>query len=339
VSTVTPARAAPLDVTARLQQSDSQAQTEPVAGEPSGSPAALRSDLLEQVGAAPGASRGEVPPAKTAETEAVVPETSYGHADTLASLGGGGEAVPVRPSPANGTDVAPEEPSSSSPAPPAFALRAFGLHGNEPADVSSHDGGRTEPSLPSRATSGDTTGRLGRLVGTDAFASPSGAASAPAPLLETRFGEFAVNLESTPASSTAPQRSDFVVSNATLTAAISKPVSEGSGIYSVTAMLNPPSLGHVQAVVKVDGANVNVSIVAHTPEGHHAIAGHLDELRQELAARGGDVQLSLSDGRNKGRQREETEPPSASGQDAEDGGGLLLTVAPTNAGKSLHVIL
>ena len=156
------------------------------------------------------------------------------------------------------------------------------------------------------------------------------------PVVTASSGEFAVSLDRATAQ---PPRSDFVVSNTVLTATISKPLSGGNGTYSVTAMLNPPSLGHVQAVVKVDGANVNVAIVAHTPEGHHAIAAHLDELRSELQARGGDVQLSLSDGGAKGGRRDRSEPPPATAQDSEETDTLVLTVAPAHGAKSLHVIL
>ncbi len=134
------------------------------------------------------------------------------------------------------------------------------------------------------------------------------------PVVTTDSGEFAVRLDHATAQ---PPRSDFVVSNNVLTATLSKPLSEGNGTYSVTAMLNPPSLGHMQAVVKVDGTNVNVAIVAHTPRRPSRIAAHLDELRTELQAHGGDVQLSLSDGGAKGGRRDRSEPPPAATQESE----------------------
>ena len=58
--------------------------------------------------------------------------------------------------------------------------------------------------------------------------------------------------------STVQPRSDFVVSNGGLTASLSRLQNEGNGVYSVTALLNPPSLGHVQAVVRVDGTSANI---------------------------------------------------------------------------------
>ena len=185
---------------------------------------------------------------------------------------------------------------------------------------------------------------------TDACLSGPGTPSSPpvvsepvtTPLVTTTSGEFAVHVSqmASPASAPQPPRSDFVTSNAVLTATISRPLGQGNGTYSVTAMLNPPSLGHVQAVVKVDGTNVNVAIVAHTADGHHLIAGHLEELRTELEAHGGEVQLSLSDGSGKGRQHSQAEPSPPVPEDNGDSETLLLSVTQAQPNsKSLHVIL
>ncbi len=228
----------------------------------------------------------------------------------------------------------------------AFPLRQNVVISDPPP--ASHDGPGTQSRDANDGTGGDTPATSGRLSGAGAVASPPvGIGSVTTSFLGATSGQFAVHLDGTvhlegggtPGSAQLSPRSDFIVSNAALTAAISKPINEGSGVFSVTAMLSPPSLGHVQAVVKVDGTNVNVSIVAHTPEGHQAIAGHLDELRQELQGRGGDVQLSLSDGGGRGRQHDETDSPVALGEDAEDASTLLPAVTPAQAGKSLHVIL
>lgn len=200
------------------------------------------------------------------------------------------------------------------------------------------------PSSPARPTRDlvDSQTAIARPTGGETPGSPPVAAGpVTAPVVSTPAGDFTIHLGGAASTDGAqqPTRSEFVASNAVLTAAISRPCNEGNGTYSVTAMLNPPSLGHVQAVVKVDGANVSVVIVAHTPEGHHAIASHLEELRTELEAGGGDVQLSLSDGGSKGRQRGQDEPPAAIAHDTEDSESLVLAIAPAQAGKSLHVIL
>ena len=239
-------------------------------------------------------------------------------------------ASPRVPSPLNGTPARPV----------AFVPAQIVVPSSSPA-TPRDDAGR-QACDSDGGTGGDAQATPVRLSGTEAAASPSVVVEPmTTPLVTTTFGEFAVHLDQATSLEGAQQspRSDFVASNAVLTAAISKPCNEGNGVYSVTAMLNPPSLGHVQAVVKVDGTNVNVSIVAHTPEGHHAIAGHLDELRGDLEARGGDVQLSLSDGGGTGRQRDQAEPPTATTEDSEDPDALVLTVAPAQTAESLHVIL
>jgi hypothetical protein len=192
------------------------------------------------------------------------------------------------------------------------------------------DGSPLSDARPAPPSSGAGSGAAGSGAATE---------TVPVAFVSGTVGEFSAQFDKSVSDfGLSPTRSDFVASNGVLSAALSKPVSQGSGVYSVTAMLNPPSLGHVQAVVKVDGLNVNVAIVAHTQEGHHAIAGHLDELRQELATKGGDLQLSLSDGGSKGRQHDEAEPVNLA-DDTEGGDIVVLTTAPPEGGRSLHVIL
>ncbi len=201
--------------------------------------------------------------------------------------------------------------------------------------------------MPHQAESRDAPEATGSLRvpvdrGPDAKASPSVATEPVAsPAVAPVLGGFSARLDraaSAGIADTAP-RSEFVASNAVLTAAISKPQSHGDGVYSVTAMINPPSLGHVQAVVKVDGTSLNVTIVAHTPEGHRAIEGHLAELRHELEAHGAQVQLSLSDGGRKGTPHDEARFLATSDEEGADTDTLVLTAGPAQAGKSLHVIL
>jgi len=224
----------------------------------------------------------------------------------------------------------------TTPVTTAFSARLdqVGLH--RPADFEAEVTGKKEPdasksalaSMPSRPQQAASVVQQAVSTTTAAFS------------VNQANGPLAVRVVQAMSNPTQDSRSDFVVSNTELTAALSKPQNEGDGIYSVTAALNPPSLGHVQAVVKVDGANVNISIVAHSPEGHRAIAGHLDDLARELQAHGGDVRLSLSDGGNTGKQRDDTEPSVApSENDVEAADSALASVAVPQSGNSLHVIL
>ncbi|MGD0440428.1 MAG: flagellar hook-length control protein FliK [Acidimicrobiales bacterium] len=272
--------------------------------------------------------------ARTGDSSAGVGTTwSPSTVSTTAHTGDSGaeRTAPPEPAQVNSADVqlAPFSPDTKvrrPVTPVALTSLPASLHaeaGGQPRDFEDSTKAGTGQA-PSRAQGAETVGPQALVPG------PMSNAAL------TSSGEFTVHLAQGDAES---PRSQFVVSNDVLTATISRPFNEGNGTYSVTAMLNPPSLGHVQAVVKVDGTNVNVAIVAHTPEGHRAIATHLDELRSELGAHGGDVQLSLSDGGNKGSRRDGSDPAPATAQESEEAEALVLTVAPAQGAKSLHVIL
>jgi flagellar hook-length control protein FliK len=140
-------------------------------------------------------------------------------------------------------------------------------------------------------------------------------------------------------SATGPSPSDFVASNTVLRAAISGLQREGNGSYTITALLDPPSLGHVEAVIKVDDAGVSVSITAHSPEGHETLASHLDELRHELTSNGREVQLSLANGGDRGRHHEPAEHESAPLENGDENDTTTLTHLPAPTDRSLHLIL
>ncbi len=135
----------------------------------------------------------------------------------------------------------------------------------------------------------------------------------------------------------------FMAANRNLAATISQPRQLGDGSYQLRAALTPAALGHVDATVKADGANVEVTLVAHTAAGHQQLSANLDQLRRELGTGGGQVAVTLSDGR-----RQPGRDPSSGGQpsapdDGEDPSPLptrtLTTTLPGVGDRSLHVIL
>jgi len=135
----------------------------------------------------------------------------------------------------------------------------------------------------------------------------------------------------------------FMDANRNLAATISQPRQLGDGSYQLRAALTPAALGHVDATVKVDGANVEVTLVAHTAAGHQQLSANLDQLRRELGTGGGQVAVTLSDGRQR-----PSRDPSSGGQgsapdDGEDPSPLptrtLTTTLPGVGDGSLHVIL
>jgi hypothetical protein len=80
-----------------------------------------------------------------------------------------------------------------------------------------------------------------------------------------------------------------------LSGSISRPLSEGNGTYTVSVALHPPELGHVQAVMTLDGNDLQVSIAAQTQRGHDALSAAADALKEQLARGGVNVNVTLRD--------------------------------------------
>ncbi len=78
-----------------------------------------------------------------------------------------------------------------------------------------------------------------------------------------------------------------------LSSAISRPVSGGDGTYSVTVAMHPAGLGHVQAVMSLTGSELQVSLTPETDHGHAALAGAVNDLKNELARGGVNVNIDL----------------------------------------------
>jgi flagellar hook-length control protein FliK len=80
-----------------------------------------------------------------------------------------------------------------------------------------------------------------------------------------------------------------------LSASISRPLSDGNGTYTVTVALHPPELGHLQAVMSLDGNDLLVSLTAQTQSGHDAMANATEALKNQLARGGVNVNVTLRD--------------------------------------------
>lgn len=78
-----------------------------------------------------------------------------------------------------------------------------------------------------------------------------------------------------------------------LTSAISRPLSDGNGTYSVTLAMHPSDLGHVQAVMTLSGSELQVALSAHTEHGHAALALAVNDLKNELSRGGVNVNIDL----------------------------------------------
>jgi len=125
-----------------------------------------------------------------------------------------------------------------------------------------------------------------------------------------------------------------------LSGSISRPLGDGNGNYTVTVAMHPPELGHVQAVMSLDGNDLQVSITAQTQRGHEALSNSVDALKNQLGRGGVNVNVSLRDpGSNAGG--DDTRRPAASAskanivQDPETVSPLAL---PLTAGQ-IHLVL
>jgi flagellar hook-length control protein FliK len=98
-----------------------------------------------------------------------------------------------------------------------------------------------------------------------------------------------------------------------LSGSISRPLSDGNGTYTVTVALHPPELGHVQAVVSLDGNDLSVALTAQTQTGHDALANAADALKNQLARGGVNVNVTLRDPGSQGGAQERYRPSTTSG--------------------------
>jgi flagellar hook-length control protein FliK len=98
-----------------------------------------------------------------------------------------------------------------------------------------------------------------------------------------------------------------------LTASISRPLTDGNGTYTVTVALHPPELGHVQAVLSLDGNDLSVSLAAQTQTGHDAMANAAEALKNQLARGGVNVNVTLRDPGSQAGGEERYRPPTSGG--------------------------
>jgi flagellar hook-length control protein FliK len=98
-----------------------------------------------------------------------------------------------------------------------------------------------------------------------------------------------------------------------LSASISRPLTDGNGTYTVTVALHPPELGHLQAVLSLDGNDLSVSLAAQTQTGHDAMANATEALRNQLARGGVYVNVTLRDPGSQPGGDERYRPPTSTG--------------------------
>lgn len=125
-----------------------------------------------------------------------------------------------------------------------------------------------------------------------------------------------------------------------LAGAISRPLNEGSGGYTVVIAMRPADLGQLQAVVTLHGNDLQVSITPQTHVGRDALANAVDTLKNELSRGGVNVNVTLHD---PGFQsRGEDRPATAVRRNesfSPDEPVVISSPAPVLTANQIHLIL
>ena len=79
----------------------------------------------------------------------------------------------------------------------------------------------------------------------------------------------------------------------TLTSAISRPLADGNGTYTVVVAMHPAELGHVQAIMSLNGSDLQVSLTPQSDHAHAALSAAVNDMRNELSRGGVNVSIDL----------------------------------------------
>jgi hypothetical protein len=96
-----------------------------------------------------------------------------------------------------------------------------------------------------------------------------------------------------------------------LAASISRPLSMGSGDYSVQVSLHPPELGEVRALLSLQGDVLHVTLTPEHSNGFDALSEAMPALHEQLAGGGVEVHVSLG---------QPGDPEGGHGRGASEGG-------------------
>ncbi len=145
--------------------------------------------------------------------------------------------------------------------------------------------------------------------------------------------------------------SDEPLDTAGLATTISGVLSRGSGTYNVVLNLHPPELGQVQARLSLRGDLLQVDLSPEHATAHDALESALPDLREQLAQRGVEVDVTLGDpgaaqqgaptgeqaGQNSGRSGETEGNLSDSSQPSAS--ATAAAAPPPGHADRLHLVL
>jgi trimeric autotransporter adhesin len=118
-----------------------------------------------------------------------------------------------------------------------------------------------------------------------------------------------------------------------LASSISQATLGADGSYTINVAMHPSDLGHMQAVVSLNGVDLHVAITPQTSTGHAALTNVVESLKSELSRSGLNVNVSLRDPESRsGRGNEEPSRPSPVEADL-----TSVEIASTPVSESLNV--
>jgi hypothetical protein len=125
-----------------------------------------------------------------------------------------------------------------------------------------------------------------------------------------------------------------------LSSTLSQATLGSDGSYTINVAMHPSELGHVQAIVSLNGADLHVAITPQTPTGHAALASAVESLKSELSRSGLNVNVSLRDPESHSRRGNEDASRAAPAEtDAAVGESDAIPVSDTLSASQIHLIL
>jgi hypothetical protein len=125
-----------------------------------------------------------------------------------------------------------------------------------------------------------------------------------------------------------------------LASSISQATLGSDGSYTINVAMHPSDLGHVEAVVSLNGIDLHVAITPQTSSGHAALANAVETLKSELSRSGLNVNVSLRDPESRsGRGNEDPSRPSTVEADPPGAQIDSMPVSESLNVSQIHLIL
>jgi Flagellar hook-length control protein FliK len=253
-------------------------------------------------------------------------------------------AMPTPTAPAVIGDSAASQPATvagTSSLPPALPA-VHQLRAQEGGNPSMTSADRSE--TPSPAHVGPTTGTPNPPV----HAAPPAADRPMAPLVGSHFfnegahgtgAMGAVARAGDPAAFFSLEESPAALDVDGLSSSISRPLSDGNGTYTVAVAMHPSDLGHLHAVMSLEGNDLQVQITPQTRTGHEALTNAAEALKNQLASAGLNVNVTLRDpGSSSGGDDRFEAQTSGASADVENAAPLHSPM-PVLVSGQIHLVL